>query len=83
MADDTPLLAIPCVDACGQSIVAKFPLTIAELERILAAKNWILSVITPPGQTMVCAVLCESCAKRVHPPEVLAEMKRRRDERVS
>lgn len=72
------MLAIPCVERCGKNIVSRLPLEADELEKILAAKDWILSGITPPGQPIVTAVLCPDCAKKVHAPEVLAEMRRRR-----
>lgn len=72
------MLAVPCVERCGKSIISRLPLEAVALEDLLAAKDWFLSVITPPGQPIVTAVLCPSCAKKVHDPRVLAEMRRRR-----
>ena len=73
------MLLISCVERCGQGIVAKLPLDGKALERILAAKDWFLSGITPPGQPIVAAVLCTKCAESVVAPEVLAEMRRGRN----
>jgi hypothetical protein len=72
------MLLIPCVEHCGQGIVAQLPIDGKELEDILAKKDWFLSGITPPGQPIVTAVLCTKCAERVHAPEVLAEMRKAR-----
>jgi hypothetical protein len=73
------MILIPCVERCGQGIVAKLPLDGEELEGILAKKDWFLSGITPPGQPVITAVLCTKCAERVHAPEVIAEMRRSRN----
>lgn len=75
------LLLIPCVERCGAGIVTKLPVDGKELEHILAKKDWFASVITPPGQPIVTAVLCTKCAERVHAPEVLAEMRQARKDR--
>jgi len=72
------MLALPCIERCGKSIIARLPLEAVALEAVLAAKDWFLSVITPPGQQVVTAVLCPTCARKVHAPQVLAEMRRRR-----
>lgn len=82
MADE-PMLLIPCVERCGLSVVTKLPLTSLELEHVTAEKNWIVSVMTPPGSPIAVGVLCTDCAKRVYPPEVLAEMQKRRASRLS
>ena len=73
------MLLISCVERCGQGIVAKLPLDGEALERILAAKDWFLSGITPPGQPIITAVLCTACAERVVAPDVLAELRRSRN----
>lgn len=77
------LLLIPCVERCGLTIAAQLPLTSVELERVLVAKQWVMSVMTPPGRPVAVGILCPDCAKRVHAPEVLAEMQRRRASRLS
>jgi len=78
-----PMLLIPCVERCGLNVVAKLPLTAIELERVLDPKGWIISVMSPPGTAIAVGILCPACAKKVHSPEVLAEMKRIRDARLS
>jgi hypothetical protein len=75
---DDPLLMIPCVERCGLVMVGKLPLSSLELENICAAKHWVLSVMSPPGTPIMVGILCPDCAKRVHSPEVLKEMRRRR-----
>ncbi len=78
-----PLLLIPCVEGCGLTLAAQLPVASSGLESLAAAKDWILSVMTPPGVPLAVGLLCPDCAKRVHDPAVLDEMKRRRDLRIS
>lgn len=77
------MLLIPCVERCGLTIAVKLPLTHEALERVSGAKDWILSVMTPPETPVAVGALCAECAKRIYSPDVLAEMQRRRDARLS
>ena len=78
---DTILLAIPCVEHCGEAMLFRLPLEPADIEPVIAAKGWYLSAMGPRPETVWMGLLCGTCAKRVHDPSVLAEMDRVREGR--
>lgn len=67
-------LVMVCVE-CGVVRYVPFPALTSRdtLVHHLAADRWILSVVSPPGETEIAlAAVCGECAKKVHHPAVLA-----------
>lgn len=69
---------------CGQGVEAPLPIHRDALDRLLAARGWFISVLTPPKQggttPMLLGALCNACAPNIFPPEVLKAAEERRQQ---
>jgi hypothetical protein len=76
-------LLLMCVE-CGQGVEALFPIERDAVALLLAQHGWFVSVMTPPGQgpevPIVFGVLCDQCAPKVFPPEVMKAAEERRQQ---
>ena len=78
---DKCALLVTCVE-CGEGVEVPLPTDHRAIALLLAQRGWHMSVLTPPGQgpePVVFGVLCNACAPKVYPPEVMkiAEERRR------
>lgn len=83
MKQELLLICSGPVLGCTEVVEIPFdePLTRDRLTELLRARNWFLSVVTPPGQgrdvPIDFAAICEPCAKVVMPELVEAAKKAR------
>lgn len=79
--------AVDVPGGCDASLEVPFWVVANEeaMTEALDRMGWFLSVNTPPGQgpkvPIVMSLICPQCARALHPPELLREMKRIRFDR--
>ena len=75
--DLTVSLVLHCCE-CGEGVdVPEAELAIQKLPAFLFKQNWVMSVITPPGEPRVrMALLCNPCSRKVFPGAMLEEARR-------
>ena len=82
--ETTAMLALNCVECCGQALCVSFPIHLADLAKLLEQKGWYLSVMSPPGAlNLLTGVLCSACARKVHDPKVLDRVEGLQDDHLS
>lgn len=69
-------LILHCVECGAEKHVPFKALTLDSLPAHLAAGEWFVSVVTPPGEPdVVLAPVCATCAPEVLPAEIIATAK--------
>jgi hypothetical protein len=85
MADPAPAppklaLLVNCVE-CGDGVDTPFPVEQGALALLLAQRGWYLSALSPPQGPEVPILLgavCNQCAPKAFPPELLKQAEERR-----
>lgn len=77
VVEGKPRLMVRCVECPDKWILVSWPMDPESLPRRLFALGWFVSAASKEGiEGLFMAPICPECAKAVHHPEVVAEVKK-------
>lgn len=66
---------------CGRGLEMPLPIDRDSFVRTLLQQSWLVSILTPPDrQPLLFGAICQECAPRIFPPEVLQAAEERRQQ---